>query len=69
MFNCERQKRFSRPHPFSLFSNNYFEQSLSLKRGDLTLLSFNTRNEHDMAKFTEDFKEAIAESDEMLRGE
>ncbi|XP_035709820.1 IQ motif and SEC7 domain-containing protein 1 isoform X4 [Folsomia candida] len=51
----------------SLFSNQYFEYGLALKRGEQTLLNLNARNEHDRAKFTEDLREAIAESDEMTR--
>ncbi len=51
----------------SLFSNQYFEYGLALKRGEQTLLNLNARNEHDRAKFTEDLREAIAESDEMAR--
>jgi IQ motif/SEC7 domain-containing protein len=51
----------------SLFTNNYFEFGLSLKRGETVLLSLNARNEHDRAKFAEDLREAIAESDEMTR--
>lgn len=51
----------------SLFTNQYFEFGLSLKKGDQILLNLNARNEHDRAKFTEDLREAIAESDEMAR--
>lgn len=50
-----------------MFSNQYFDHGLSLKRGDTVLLNLNARNEHDRAKFTEDLREAIAESDEMAR--
>jgi IQ motif/SEC7 domain-containing protein len=51
----------------ALFANQHFEFGLSLKRGDTVLLNLNARNEHDRAKFTEDLREAIAESDEMAR--
>jgi len=50
-----------------LFSNQYYEHGLSLRRGETVLLNLNARNEHDRAKFTEDLREAIAESDEMTR--
>ena len=50
-----------------LFNNQYFEYGLTLKKGDEVLLSLNARNEHDRAKFAEDLREAIAESDEMTR--
>ena len=50
-----------------LFTNQYYEFGLSLKRGETVLLNLNARNEHDRAKFAEDLREAIAESDEMTR--
>lgn len=63
---------FRQSHPLAgitlaMFSNQYFDHGLSLKRGDTVLLNLNARNEHDRAKFTEDLREAIAESDEMAR--
>jgi len=51
----------------ALFSNQYYEYGMSLRKGDAVLLNLNARNEHDRAKFTEDLREAIAESDEMAR--
>ncbi|CAL8073990.1 unnamed protein product [Orchesella dallaii] len=63
---------FRQSYPLSgitlaMFSNQHFDHGLSLKRGDTVLLNLNARNEHDRAKFTEDLREAIAESDEMAR--
>ncbi|CAG7838041.1 unnamed protein product [Allacma fusca] len=50
-----------------LFANQHYEFGLSLRRGETVLLNLNARNESDRAKFTEDLREAIAESDEMAR--
>ena len=50
-----------------LFANQHYEFGLSLRRGETILLNLNARNESDRAKFTEDLREAIAESDEMAR--
>jgi len=50
-----------------LFTNQYYDFGMCLKRGDSVLLNLNARNEHDRAKFAEDLREAIAESDEMIR--
>jgi IQ motif/SEC7 domain-containing protein len=52
-----------------VYTNQYYEFGLSLRRGDTVLLNLNARNEHDRAKFAEDLREAIAESDEMARME
>lgn len=52
-----------------LYTNQHFEYGLSLRKGETVLLNLNARNEHDRAKFAEDLREAIAESDEMGRME
>jgi len=50
-----------------LFSTPHFEFGMSLRRGETVLLNLNAKSEHDRAKFAEDLREAIAESDEMTR--